>query len=693
MTATGGGSVTPDGTTTHDEDAEVTLTASWNDATHDFSWGGDCAGTTVSTCALTMDANKDVTATFTELPATRCATPTDADCTLAIYRGAPGDYTQAVDIPADVLLTAAADGRYRVERGQQVTVVTAASLPEGWTRFWLDWSPLEFGTPTPVSFSQLIQPVGTTYTFTPTEDETASTLITFELKQARPFIRPRPDGKPEIGAAVVTTVFRVVSCESGFAVTNPSANAELAEDCETLLALRDTLAGDAALNWSAGAAITSWTGVTVGGTPQRVTALRLANRGLSGQLSGLLGDLTALVELRLDDNMLTGPIPVNLGQLSALTHVYLANNALTGCVPASLQSVSNNDVGSLGLEDCSTGTYLDPVPEAIDVGEELTFGVITDVEAPSTIRIGPGAGNAAVSINEEACPSAPALSEGGGVSYHYRDDPRFRSSGAVYLRGCAAGTTEIHIYQGTTLLQSYPVRVTERTLVALSDGAAGELVLTWSDGTVGASTATGWQYRLRIWGREGDAPDGDAPRTWGEWTTIPGDGMVRRHRVTGLDEEWPYDFEVRPVTTAGPGLPSNIGEGVTARVGRDGIPRLNVPYLTATGFGWGGGVYGDQVLEGGRTYRLGDSDSVITIPAGMNMTVGLVGNDHLAGLIFSLEDVVTGNWVTLEFAFREVERSVAPVEDGGGSAPDPNTLFDQMLNSIRVQPEPPAGGE
>ena len=414
---------------------------------------------------------------------------------------------------------------------------------------------------------------------------------------------------------------------------------------------------------------------------------------LSGPIPAELGGLTNLRHLSLHDNQLSGAIPVDLGQLVALTHVYLADNALTGCVPTSLRSVSNNDVGSLGLEDCSTGTYLDPVPEAIDVGEELTFGVITDVEAPSTIRIGPGAGNAAVSINEEACPSAPALSEGGGVSYHYRDDPRFRSSGAVYLRGCAAGTTEIHIYQGTTLLQSYPVRVTERTLVALSDGAAGELVLTWSDGTVGASTATGWQYRLRIWGREGDAPDGDAPRTWGEWTTIPGDGMVRRHRVTGLDEEWPYDFEVRPVTTAGPGLPSNIGEGVTARVGRDGIPRLNVPNLTATGFGWGGGVYGDQVLEGGRTYRLGDSDSVITIPAGMNMTVGLVGNDHLAGLIFSLEDVVTGNWVTLEFAFREVERSVAPVEDGGGTAPDPNTLFDQMLNSIRVQPEPPAGGE
>ena len=244
VTKTGDGSVTPEGRSFIQAGYEATVTASWNDATHDFSWGGDCAGTTVSTCALTMDANKDVTATFTELPATRCATPTDADCTLAIYRGAPGDYTQAVDIPADVLLTAAADGRYRVERGQQYTVVTAAPLPEGWTRFWLDWSPLEFGTPSPVSASQLIQPVGTTYTFTVTDDEAASTLITFDLKQARPFVRPRPDGKPEIGATVVTTVFsvetsspRYSSYDTTGAVATAGSYAFLADPADTTSAV------------------------------------------------------------------------------------------------------------------------------------------------------------------------------------------------------------------------------------------------------------------------------------------------------------------------------------------------------------------------------------------------------------------------------------------------------------------------
>ena len=160
VTATGQGTVTPAGTTTQYESDEVTLRASWSDATHSFDgWGGECSGT-ASTCLLTMDANKSVTATFTALPANRCAAPTDADCIRAVYRGAPGDYAQVRDIPAALLLTPGADGRYYVECGHQITVVTVAPLPTGYTRFWLDRTPLEFGTPSSVSFSQLIKPVG-----------------------------------------------------------------------------------------------------------------------------------------------------------------------------------------------------------------------------------------------------------------------------------------------------------------------------------------------------------------------------------------------------------------------------------------------------------------------------------------------------------------------------------------------------
>ena len=246
VTAGEGGSVTPDGTTTHDKGAGVTLMASWNDATHTFSgWGGDCSASgTASTCELTMDGDKVVTVTFAALPATRCAITTDADCIRAVYRGAPGDYAQVQDIPADVLITAAGDGRYYLEREQQITVVTAAPLPTGWTRFYLERSPV---SPSPVSTSQLIKPIGTTYTFTVSEDEAAATLITFDLKQARPFVRPRPDGKPEIGDTVVTTVFSVEaetlsynSYDTTGAVSTAGSYAFLTEDDEGEMAAVST---------------------------------------------------------------------------------------------------------------------------------------------------------------------------------------------------------------------------------------------------------------------------------------------------------------------------------------------------------------------------------------------------------------------------------------------------------------------
>ena len=348
-----GGSVTPGGTTTHNQGDEVTLTASWNDATHSFTgWGGDCSASgTASTCVLTMDGAKTVTATFAALAADRCEETTDADCIRAVYLGAPGDYAQVSDIPADVLLTPATDGRYYVERGRQYTVVTAAPLPEGWTRFYLEVSPLEFGTPSPNSYLQLIPPVGTTYTFTVNTDEAAPTLFTVDLTAARPH-PVRPTHKPELGDVVVTTQFQALTCQSGIAVPNPTANVDLVEDCATLLGLRETLAGTGTLNWTAGRPMMDWGGITIEGTPQRVTKLELANSGLTGALSGLLGDLTELTELRLSGNTLTGRVPSKLQQLTALTHLYLADNSLTGCVPPSLRNVSNNDLASLGLPDC-----------------------------------------------------------------------------------------------------------------------------------------------------------------------------------------------------------------------------------------------------------------------------------------------------------------------------------------------------
>ena len=354
VTATGGGSVTPGTSTQYDGD-EVTLTASWDDATHTFGgWGGDCAGET-STCVLTMDANKTVTATFTALSATRCSMTNDANCIRAVYIGAPGDYRQVADIPAAMLLSGGPGGTYRVDAGLEVTVVTAARLPGGWTRFYLDQSPI--GDP-PVSASQLIKPIGTTYTFTVSDDATtASPDVTYNLKAAKPFVRPRPDGKPHIGATVVETDFAVKDCSSGIAVTNPTTKTELVGDCESLLGLRETIRGTGRLNWTAGKAMSEWMGVTVSGTPQRVTALDLSDLGLDGELSGLLGNLTGLTTLNLSGNALTGMLPSKLALLTSLTTVSLSGTDFEGCAPPVLGDVVLSDVATTGLDDC------DPPPD------------------------------------------------------------------------------------------------------------------------------------------------------------------------------------------------------------------------------------------------------------------------------------------------------------------------------------------
>ena len=208
-TAGEGGAVDPAGVSTHTEATPVTLTASWNDATHTFTgWSGDCAGS-ATTCTLELYADATVSAAFTPLPADRCATPTDPTCIRAVYLGASDDYAQVQDIPADLLIQPDSDSRYQVERGQQYTVVTAAQLPTDWTRFYLERTP-DQAQISPTTLMQLIPPVGTTYTFTVNSDERGANLITFDLHAARPLPIQRPGIKPELGDVIVTTEFLVL---------------------------------------------------------------------------------------------------------------------------------------------------------------------------------------------------------------------------------------------------------------------------------------------------------------------------------------------------------------------------------------------------------------------------------------------------------------------------------------------------
>ena len=113
----------------------------------------------------------------------------------------------------------------------------------------------------------------------------------------------------------------------GKAVPDYANNSGLMRDCETLLEAKDALRGTAALNWSVDVTIADWDGVTVEGTPGRVTRLSLPSKSL------------------------TGTIPAALARLD-LTTLKLAGNTLTGCIPVALQDVPTNDLDDLGLPDC-----------------------------------------------------------------------------------------------------------------------------------------------------------------------------------------------------------------------------------------------------------------------------------------------------------------------------------------------------
>ena len=137
-------------------------------------------------------------------------------------------------------------------------------------------------------------------------------------------------------------------------VAVPRGNPRLLADREHLLALRDVLEGGGTdLDWSPSRAAADWAGVTVAGTPPRVTGLDLSERGLTGEIWGWLGNLTELTELRLDGNALTGTIPSKLSLLTNLTDTYLAGNDFDGCVPPPLRRAANHDLDSLGLPSCT----------------------------------------------------------------------------------------------------------------------------------------------------------------------------------------------------------------------------------------------------------------------------------------------------------------------------------------------------
>jgi len=219
------------------------------------------------------------------------------------------------------------------------------------------------------------------------------------------------------GAAAILFALLFVSFNV-FGQTNPcdttdvvsdQGNAGLIADCKVLYGLKDTLRGDAPLNWDSTTAIggpTGWSGVFTGGTPARVTGLffvgtntfstgasltqtlngtlppelqnlpalsllRIENNSLTGSIPEELGNMSTIFEfgdmststfatLNLAGNSLSGSIPSELGNLTGLTTLNLNNNSLTGSIPPELGQLSN--LATLSLNNNSLSG---PIPSEL----------------------------------------------------------------------------------------------------------------------------------------------------------------------------------------------------------------------------------------------------------------------------------------------------------------------------------------
>ena len=95
--------------------------------------------------------------------------------------------------------------------------------------------------------------------------------------------------------------------------------------------------------------IADWDGITVGGSPMRVTKVELDEKGLNGSLPTALSVLTGLEALSLSGNSLRGTIPAELGGLASLKDLSIDNNQLTGGIPVELGDIA--DLEMLALND------------------------------------------------------------------------------------------------------------------------------------------------------------------------------------------------------------------------------------------------------------------------------------------------------------------------------------------------------
>ncbi len=148
--------------------------------------------------------------------------------------------------------------------------------------------------------------------------------------------------------------------------------ASLNDDCNILLAARDTLKGTkGSLNWSTDVVIDNWDGLDEFHTSVKlIRRIEIDARGLNGTIPPVLGHLRAPASLTLAlgdiveeskiavRNQLTGPIPPELGLPPNMVTLALSRNPLTGPIPREL--TSSGRLAALFLQETNVEGHIPP---------------------------------------------------------------------------------------------------------------------------------------------------------------------------------------------------------------------------------------------------------------------------------------------------------------------------------------------
>ncbi|XP_062183358.1 receptor kinase-like protein Xa21 isoform X2 [Phragmites australis] len=130
----------------------------------------------------------------------------------------------------------------------------------------------------------------------------------------------------------------LMACCAHAVICSSNGNYTSTEDRLSLLDFKKAISLDpqqALVSWNESSHFCSWEGVLCSVKhPNRVVSLNLTRRGLVGQISRSLGNLTFLKDLVLPGNSFTGEIPGSLGRLHRLQIHFLSNNTLQGRIPS-----------------------------------------------------------------------------------------------------------------------------------------------------------------------------------------------------------------------------------------------------------------------------------------------------------------------------------------------------------------------